>query len=300
MSFTKNLKTELCQNKMPECCTKALCYALLLFGQSFNLNKISCLSDNNYVLNLYCSLIYKLFGITPHTEASGGKRPMYKAFIESETDRAKIISFFCGQNNPEETVNYDFLNKTCCKNSFMRGVFLACGQASDPKREYRIEFRIKNPELSFILFDFFYKRNLEPKITLKGITNVIYFKKSECVEDFFTMLGATSVTLELMDIKIMKDLRTNINRRNNYELANTSRAIEASIIQRAAIKRLMDNGKFETLPEELQEIALLRTANPEASLTDLCKLSPVSITRSGMNHRLQRIVAAAQSLNKEE
>ena len=135
---------------------------------------------------------------------------------------------------------------------------------------------------------------------MRSSKNVIYFKKSETIEDLITIMGAGNITLELMDLKIIKEVRNNINRRNNAEVANTAKMVEASIKQRNAISFLIKQEKFDILPPELQEIALLRMANKEATLGELCRLSSFPLTRSGLNHRLRRIIETAQKYGFKE
>ncbi len=301
MSFSRELKTELCDLKTSECCRRAECYGFMLFGQSFNADKISFLTDNEATAALYAKRIRQCFDVICQTEIHNGKKTTYKVWIKSSADRMRIInSLGLSQETCSHTINRTVFIKDCCKNAFIRGTFIACGQAMDPANEYRIDLRIKSPQLAYDLFDILYKRSLEPKITLKSLTNVIYLKRSECVEDFLTLIGAAPLTLKLMNIKAEKDFRSSINRKTNFEDANSSRAVNASVLQRRAINYLIENGKFNALPDELRQAAELRMDNPYAPLSELCRLSPTSITRSGLNHRLQKIIAMAEEFKNRE
>ena len=179
-------------------------------------------------------------------------------------------------------------------------MFLGCGQAADPEREYRIEFRIKNPDLAYSAFDILYKRELEPRITLKKLINFIYLKRSECVEDFLTLIGAATLSLQVMDMRVVKDFRSKLNRKGNFEDANTSKIVNASLEQRTAIEYLIEHDKFTLLTEEQQYAAKLRLENPYAPLSELCKISSVPITRSGLNHRLKKILEIAEQYRGKE
>lgn len=301
MSFSRKLKTELSEIRTSECCKKAECYGFMLFGQSFNANKISLLTDNEFTAKRYSYLIRNCFSVFAKTIVSEGKRTTYKVFIESESDRKRIINMLgLPIIEPNTAINSNLILKNCCKNAFIRGMFLACGQAADPEREYRIDLRIKNPELAYATFDLLYKRELQPKITLKSLTNVIYLKKSECVEDFLTLIGAAPATLKLMDIKAIKDFRSSINRKGNFEDANNSKIINASVMQRDAIEYLIEKDKFSALTDELQYAAKLRLENPYAPLSELCRLSSVPITRSGLNHRIRKIMEIAEEFKAKE
>ncbi|MBQ6816241.1 MAG: DNA-binding protein WhiA, partial [Clostridia bacterium] len=275
------------------------CYGFMLFGQSFTEQKISLLTDNEATAKRYAYLIKHCFSVFTKTVVGGGKKTTYKVFVDSQSDRDRIINslgLVKGQIN--SIINQNVIKKDCCKNAFIRGMFLACGQASDPVKEYRIDLRIKNPELAYATFDLLYKHNLEPKITLKSLTNVIYLKKSECVEDFLTVIGATPITLKLMDIKAIKDFRSMVNRKGNFEDANNSKVINASVLQREAIEYLINSGKFSLLSDELRFAAELRLNNPYASLSELCKISSVPITRSGLNHRFAKIIEISKEFKE--
>lgn len=295
MSFSRDLKTELCEVKSSECCKKAECYGFLLFGQSFSVQKISLLTDNEQVAHRYSYLIKRCFNVTPETSVNHGKKTTYKIFVNEENERIKILDELgLNKDNPNTYINSQIIKKDCCKNAFIRGMFLSSGQAADPQREYRIEFRIKNAELAYSAFDLLYKKELEPKITLKNLTNYVYLKRSECVEDFLTLIGASALSLQVMDTRVIKDFRAGLNRKGNFEDANTSKLVEASLKQRTAIEYLLSTDKFSLLTEELQYAAKLRLDNPYAPLSELCKISVVPITRSGLNHRLSKIMEIAK------
>ena len=295
MSFCTKLKTELCNLRTSECCRMAECYGIMLFGRSFCAEKIDILTENEAVAQNFCFLLKKCFGIVEKVISSSGKRPMHKVSVSNNADRQKILDRL-GPN----ILDSDILNKDCCRSAFIRGAFLSCGQCTDPTKSPRIDLNIKNESLVPTLLGILNDVEIEPNLGARSSKSVIYFKKSETVEDLITIMGAGNITLELMDLKIIKEVRNDINRRNNAEVANTAKMVEASIKQRAAISFLIKKEKFEILPPELQEVALLRMANKEATLSELCKLSIFPLTRSGLNHRLSRIIETAQKYGYRE
>ena len=115
------------------------------------------------------------------------------------------------------------------------------------------------------------------------------------IEDILMLLGAQSSALEIMQVKIEKDVRNRINRKVNFETANIDRSVDAAMGQIEAIRKLRASGKFDGLPEELRELATLREENPESSLKELGSMLSVSLSRSGVYHRLNRIVSIANS-----
>lgn len=285
MSFSAELKTELCKLRSPECCRKAELFAMAVFGLIFSGEKIEILTQSADTAQNFAYLAKKVYSARADITSSNGARPTFKAVI-SGADAEKIFA-----DLPKIEVTED-----CCKNSFLRGAFLACGQISDPEKGFRIDFRIKNREFMPLLVNILTERELPFSVSKRDKYDLIYLKKSEAVEDLITMLGAGNITLSVMQAKMLNELRGDTNRRANIEISNLSKIVESSIKQRKAIEKIIKREKFESLPEDLQEVALLRTGNPEASLGELCKLCSFSVTRSGLNHKLQKLIEIAERI----
>ncbi len=298
MSFSYDFKKQICDIKMPECCRRAECYGMMLFGHFLRYDKISVQSSNPHVQKNFEYLIKKCFAVSPTLSSSNGKRPMYKAEI---TDKELISFIFLKLGiTGDNFINEMLLKKDCCRDAFIRGAFLSCGHISDPQTEYRLELRIKNTIFADFLCEILTSRGIAPKRTKRSGTDILYYKKSEQIEDLITVMGAGNVTLQIIDLKILKEVRNNINRKNNVDDLNSSKTVEASITQRGAIKHLIDSGKFDVLSDDLKEMALLRIANPEASLSELSRLCSVSISKSGLNHRLKKIVETAENFKNRK
>ena len=75
--------------------------------------------------------------------------------------------------------------------------------------------------------------------------------------------------------------------------------VDASLKQIAAIEYIESTVGLETLPDNLYELCLLRLANPNETLENLAKLMNPPLTKSGINHRLRKIVKYAQDLQSE-
>ena len=59
---------------------------------------------------------------------------------------------------------------------------------------------------------------------------------------------------------------------------------------------LLKSDFFYELPEELKTLANLRLENPEMSLKELGESLVPKISRSGVNHRLQRLLQIAERI----
>ena len=137
---------------------------------------------------------------------------------------------------------------------------------------------------------------LNPKVLKRGNNFVLYFKDSEEIEDVLTIMGATESSLILMGSKMMKSVRNKINRQINFETANISRTINASMVQINAINKIKERKAFNSLPLQLQKIAEIRLNNPDMSLGDMQKELDEDISRSGVNHRLNKLIEIADKL----
>ena len=253
-SYCQKLKAELCRQKPTGCCRTAECYGLLLFGRSFNRQSVGICTKSRDTAELYASLLKICFGV--HALNSGTT-----VDVPGEADRSRIVNFYEAKES-DWILNPNFVKRTCCRRAFIRGAFLACGHK--PRRSQR-----------------------------SGVT-ALYYNDSSVIEELLGNIGAEGYSLELMEVKVVKDMRNKLNRQNNFDTANISKTVDAALAQTDAIKHLENTGKLYLLPPELIEAADLRRQNPEASLTELCRLSGGKISRSGMNHRLKKIIDAAR------
>ena len=111
-------------------------------------------------------------------------------------------------------------------------------------------------------------------------------------------MGANNAVLMLSNEIVTRELRNKVNRQVNCINANINKTVEASLKQINAIKLIENTIGLESLPEDLQEVAVLRLANPEESLDELLKLSTIKLTRSGLNHRFRKLIKIAGTLEE--
>ena len=139
---------------------------------------------------------------------------------------------------------------------------------------------------------------LSPALASRKGGYVVYLKESGPIEDLLTYLGAPSAAMELMQVKMYKEVKNNINRKTNFETANMDKTYSASARQVAAIAAISDTQGLSSLPEELQELAQLRLAHPDMTLRELS--GRLGLTRSGVNHRLQRLLRLGEKILEEK
>lgn len=296
MSFSKDVKRELASIKpQDQCCLCAQTYGLLLFGRSFSSNAIKVLTESKDAAESYVCSSMDFTGIEPTLVVT--KSEKYSVKFESFDDRMLVLSSF-GHSERDVIlrINRANLENECCLGAFIRGAFLSCGTITDPNKNYHLEFVIQHRQLCGDLLSVMHDVGLEPKVLQRGNNHILYFRHSEEIEDVLTIMGATESSLEVMGIKMVKSVRNKINRQINFETANISRTVNAAMSQIKAINRIIDKKYFDSLPEELQAIARIRIENPDMSLKDIQKELGGTISRSGVNHRLNRLVEIASKL----
>lgn len=298
MSFTREVKTELSALKYDdECCKRAYAYGFLIFGKNFSSRSITCASEYGAVIRSFHTALLDAAGVNAATERlKGGK---YIMRVASPADRKKTLEAF--DHSPGEVtlrINHGIFENDACYGAFLRGAFMACGSIANPDKNYHLEFVVSHNKLSLDLLKIITDLDLKAKYILRRYSHVVYLKESESIEDLLTTMGATESTLKLMEIKINKDVKNKINRKMNFESANLSRVIDAGLVQAHAIKLLKDNKALDTLEDSLRELAVLRYENPDMSLKQLGEALSTPLSRSGVNHRLSKIVKLAKQYEK--
>ena len=100
--------------------------------------------------------------------------------------------------------------------------------------------------------------------------------------------------LKYEDIRVLKETKNNVNRKVNLETANLNKTVNAAVMQIQAIEKIKQKKKWKSLTPNLKEIAELRLENPDATLEELGKMLTEPIGKSGVNHRLQKIIEIAE------
>ena len=114
---------------------------------------------------------------------------------------------------------------------------------------------------------------LEPKEASRGAHALLYFKKADQISDFLARVGAQVSSMHIITAKVEKEMRNTVTRQINCDSANADKTVSAAIRQNEAIRKVLKRDGMDALPEPLRDAALLRLANPEASLSDLALLS---------------------------
>jgi DNA-binding protein WhiA len=247
-------------------------------------------------------LAAKVCGV-PHPEESTVKRrgTLHSRTFADATARKTVLERF-GHSPSDVTVRLNRANVDCehCARALLRGAFLSCGAVTNPERDYHLEFSVPHYNLSRDLLALLGEEGFPAKMVSRNGSYIVYIKESERIEDCLTYLGASRGALEMMSVKMVKSIRNETNRRLNCENANIDKTIAAAGAHADAIRRIRAAGALDSLTPELQQLALLREENPDMSLRELGAALDPPLSRSGVNHRLQRLLTIADELTGKE
>lgn len=186
------------------------------------------------------------------------------------------------------------------KRAYIRGAFLGGGSVTNPEKNYHLEFVTHSEEYAHDLCELINSCGLNSKVIQRKNSFIVYIKEGEQIVDILNIMGAHSCLLELENIRIMKEMRNNVNRLVNCETANLSKTVNAAVRQVESIKLIQSKIGLKRLPQNLREIAELRLEYPDESLKELGEMLTPPVGKSGVNHRLRKIEKIAEELRSEK
>ena len=300
LSFSAKTKHELCRVQVTRpCCRTAELYGMLLFAPVFSHREIKLVSEQNAIIRRAAVLLHTVCGVYAEPTASG-RRWMLRLTEEDDLRAVLGRMGYDFKSHITYHLNRNILDHDCCPAAFLRGVFLMSGSLSSPEKKCHLEIKTGHAILCREVMSLMLDIGLAPKVTERPTAWLLYWKDSGRVEDFLTMLGATRAAMALMEAKVEKQLRNEVNRQVNCETANLLKVTGASTRQIAAIEKALVVAGLEVFPENLRETVDLRVAHPSASLAELAAMFDPPISKPGLNHRLSRIMEIAERVTQTE
>ncbi len=295
MSFSVDVKKELISAPVKQtCCKKAL-----LFGLLYNSTHIK---DTHFLCEFGISeaaeTAQHLLGNQGESSIDSfvrGGRTVYTLAYSSKAFAA-FISWVSKGEGIAEAAKF-----RCdeCRVCFIRGIIISCATLNDPHKGYHLEVPIARVHSERVapLSDMFAECGFLPKRTERKNSSSIYFKSNTVISDILNYSGAMQSGFDMANVCIERDIRNNENRATNCMARNISKSVDATRIQLAAINKLIECNRLDRLSEELIETAKLRLENDELSLSELARMHEPPISKSGLNHRLEKICRAADEIN---
>jgi cell division protein WhiA len=313
--FAQLVRDEIMHNELSSCqlCIKAELAAIIHMLGSLHLTgqKRLSLSVSTVVAGVArrtVKLINASYGLESEVQVEQhekfGKQHRYNLIIPVQGGLADMmvdLGMMTREHSLEGGINADIVRDNCCRVSFLRGAFLAGGSITDPhKKTYHLEMVTQSEDFANGLAYLMNLLGLKAKIGFRKEHYLVYLKEIEALIKFLSLINAHAAVLKLEEVRVVKGLRGEVNRRLNWETANLEKTLSAAMEQVQAIEKLQSEpGGLNILPPKLRETALLRLEYPEASLKELGEYHLPSLSKSAVNHRLRLIFQYGKKFTKE-
>ncbi len=287
MSFTDKAKEAISSLSIKKhCCKVSFLYGYLFSRDAFSDNAIAFSLKNRTEAAFFRKIFFDVFAINLEN--------CDKIIIDDEYTVSLIYDTFMLSGNCVIS-DVVYVCETCAQ-AFLRGFFLGCGTVSDPDKCYRMEFSSKNRDIQEELYSFLDWQGIPAKKYFRGNKTVLYYNNADKIQTVLSYMGVGKVIFDFLNARMTGEERTNIIRKLNFETSNMNKTASATANQLSAIRALEASGRLSLLSQELRYTAKLRAENPDASFSALAAMHEPPITKSGLTHRLSKIIA----FSKEE
>lgn len=303
MSFTTEIKNEICSNDYSKLENICLLSGYIRNNASLDENRIVILSENLKVVRKIFSLFKELFDVSLTYEQTRGsnlsKRSIYNIYIDEKLD-----TIFDTLMYDREIPDY-FLDSDDLKRAYLRGAFLAKGSINDPKKSrYHLEYLVDSSYEADYIMNLLNYFDLHAKVISRDKGYMTYVKEAEKIGDFLRIVSANNAILYYEDIRIYRDHKNMTNRLNNMEQANVDKSINASREQLEDIALIKEKIGFDAIDDRLKIVMEYREKYPEVSLSELSEIISLEmdkkITKSGLSHRFRKIREIAEKLRNNQ
>lgn len=197
-------------------------------------------------------------------------------------------------------IEEDMLENKCCKKAFLRGAFLASGSLTDPAKGYHFEIVCRIKEQADFVKNIMDALEIKTKVIMRKKYYIVYIKDGSAIVELLNIMGASVSLMDMENIRILKDMRNNINRRINCEAANIQKTVSAAVKQIADIEYIDETVGLSYLPLSLREVAEIRLQDTDRPLKEIGEMLNPPLGKSGVNHRLRKISEIADELRRNK
>lgn len=312
MSFSSRVKEELSRQLSParHCQIAEISSIISLCGKvqmdEYDHLSIRISTENVTVARKYFTLLKKAFNIKAEIvirrNAYLRRSRTYGVVIPGDGDARRVLQAAkllnrSGQIEENLSVVKNLvIQNGCCKRAFLRGAFLAAGSLSDPEHFYHFEIACLTSEKARQIQEVVAAFGIDARIVVRKKYFVVYVKDGDEIADLLNVMEAPQALMEFENIRILKEMRGSVNRQVNCETANIHKTVSAAVKQIEDITFIRDTLGFDSLPENLAQIARLRLEKPEATLRELGEALEPPVGKSGVNHRLRKLGELAEDL----
>ncbi len=309
MSFSHDVRNELAR-AMPEkeCCCKAELSALLasgaiVIGSGEDGCNLEVRVENAATARKIFKLLKESYSLQSTVRIENrkrfGKTKIYEVDTHFSSDNLSILQelhLIEDNNNSKSRPSPKFTRKTCCKRSYLRGIFLSRGFVNRPENDYHLEIVFNEEKLAIHVQKLLARFDIEARIFERKSSFVLYVKESEKIGDFLRVVGANRALLEFENVRIIKSMRNTVNRQVNCETANLAKTIDASVRQIDLINRAREKEGWKKMPAQLKELAFLRVHYPDYTLKELGELTQPPLSKPGVAYRMRRLEKIAEDI----
>ena len=311
MSFSGSVKEELlgCIDNARHCRIAEVSAGLAFDGEIVRLPSgeidLRVSSENESLVRKYFTLLEKTFTMRNSVSIDDRITKKNNRFVveleepESTVKILQAVKLLGNDRTPQVSDalgNQMVVQRNCCRRAFIRGAFLCAGSISDPEKFYHFEIVCGSKAKAVQLMELIQSFEVDAKIVQRKKYYVVYVKEGAQIVELLGIMGAGVSLMNLENVRILKDMRNTVNRKVNCETANINKTVNAAVKQVEDILYIRDTAGLDSLPENLEETALLRLEYPQASLKELGALLSTPVGKSGINHRLRKICSIANEL----
>lgn len=308
MSFSSEIKDEVAKIKVED-------YKIILSELAgitpmcgilnFKNNKISMeyITENAPVARRIFTFLRRSFGFdveVKNVRSTQLKKNVFIIYIsQDESCRLLLDELKYIKGASVFMINYaptDLIKTSNEKKAYIRGAFMGSGSITDPKKGYHLEFVSENESNAYFLRDTINEFGLKSKVIMRKEKYIIYIKDSEQISDFLSLIGAYNSVLNYENVRVIKEMRNNVNRIVNCETANLNKTVKSSYDQVEDIKLIEREIGIENLDEDLKSIAKIRLENRSMSLNDIANSLEPKLSKSTVNYRFKKLRRIANKL----
>ncbi|MBQ1827345.1 MAG: DNA-binding protein WhiA [Erysipelotrichaceae bacterium] len=307
MSFASEVKEELARAELEDQPAKARLCAMVQLLSSLSISR------GKMALNVRCHSaaiaktvvadfrqVYDIRAeISVLRSSEGGKNRTYEITVGDNAREILTDLDLWTERGLQSHPRMSFLSSDDMTRAYLAGSFLAGGSVNSAKSsDYHMEFAANDESHAGFIVRLLGKFYVNARTTVRRGKNLAYIKASQQIADTLSLLGAYNALFEFEDVRIQRDFVNNNRRLNNTEIANEIKSQQVAQKQYEAAAYLQDHGIINLLSEKDREIADLRLKYSDASLNELAQyyeeMYGLSISKSGIRHRFEKILALAE------
>ena len=313
MSFTSDVKDEICMDSLDALQTKAQLCALFQVRASIHMNwqgmYLSFQTENARIAKHVFQLLKASYQVDPRLSVLKKmqlkKNNIYRIQVFDKAEEILDDLGILTNSGLHYTPSSKLIRSEKNARAYLQGAFLASGSINHPKSaNYHCEMSCSNEALALSIQKIMERFYLPAKVIERKSNYVVYIKAGDKIADLLRLCNASQALLEFEDNRIQRDFFNQMTRLDNCELANEMKTLKAAEQQLEYIRVLEENEKTISIPEKIKNVMEIRKNHPDSSILELCdecyrEFGEV-ISKSGMKHRLAKIKSMALPFMEEE